>query len=215
LIPIDIELKRLGDVVKLRLIWPVLLTLSIGRAETNEHPIVGKWAADNRTKGGLGAMLIFARDGNVASTFGAIVDFKYQVEGDTIKMIFADSDEQVTERYEIIADKLIANPADPKKREERTRVEVAQAGTAPIVGLWQFKHYTGGIATMHYRSNGLGQLSVPMKTSKGHYKVEGHELTMEFEGEPTSKMTFEVSGEHLSLHPAAASPAQAFTRVTP
>lgn len=198
-----------------RLLWAVLLTLSIGTPETNESQIVGKWAADSRTKGGLGAMLIFAGDRTVTFTFGAIVDFKYQIEGQTIKMAFPDSTEQVTEPYEIFGDKLIANPADPKKREERTRIGVAKPGAPPIAGLWTFKHYTGGIATMHYRSGGLGQLCVPMKTFKGHYKLQAQELTMEFEGQPTSKRKIEFSGDHLLLQPTGTEPGQKFTRVSP
>jgi hypothetical protein len=198
-----------------RLLLAVLLALSIGKAETNESQIAGKWAADSRTKGGLGAMLIFAGDGTVTSTFGAIVDFKYQVEGQKIKMTFSDKNEQVTEPYEIVGDKLIANPADPKKREERTRIGAAKSGAPSIAGLWTFKHYTGGMATIEYRSGGLGQLCVPMMTLKGRYKLQGQELRMEFEGKPTSDRKIQLSGDHLSLLADGTQPEQKFTRVSP
>jgi hypothetical protein len=198
-----------------KLLWVLLLALSIGEAETKENEIAGKWAAESRTKGGLGAMLIFAGDGTVTSTFGAIVDFKYQVEGQTIKMTFPDSSNQVTEPYEIVGDKLIANPADPQKREERTRIGVSKPGAPPSDGLWTFKHYTGGMATMQYRTGGLGQLCVPMKTFQGRYKLQAQELTMDFEGQPTSNRKIQLSGDHLLLQATSTEPKQKFTRVSP
>lgn len=198
-----------------KLLWAVLLALSIGNAQANENQIVGKWAADGRTKGGLGATLIFADDGAVTSIFGALVDFKYQVEGQTIKMTFADSAEQTTEPYAIVGDKLIAYPADSQKREERTRVGPAKPGVPQIVGLWTFKHYTGVMATMQYRSGGWGQLSVPMKTLKGRYKLQTQELTMEFDGQPTSNRKIQLSGDHLTLLADGTKPEQKFTRVSP
>jgi hypothetical protein len=196
-----------------RMLWSVLLPLSIVMAGTNESQIVGKWAADSRTKGGLGAMLIFSEDGTVTSTFGAIVDFKYEVEGNTIKMTFKDSPDQDTESYEIVDDRLITNPSDPKKREEKTRIGVAKRGEPPIAGLWAFKHYTGVMATMQYGSDGMGQLCVPMKTSKGRYKLHTEELTMEFEGQPPSSRKIQLFGDHLLLTATGTEPERKFTRV--
>jgi hypothetical protein len=193
----------------------VFVALSFGRAEANKNQIVGKWAADSRTKGGLGAMLIFADDGTVTSTFGAVVDFKYVVEGQTIKMTSTDSAEQTTEPYSIVGDKLIAYPADPNKREERTRVGTAKPGAPPIVGAWTFKHYTDATATMQYTSSGLGQLSVPIKTLKGRYKLQAQELMMEFDGQPISRRKIQLSGDHLSLLANGSEPEQKFTRVSP
>ena len=191
------------------------LPIIIFPAEANQNQIVGKWAADSRTKGGLGAMLIFGDDGVVTSTFGALVDFTYLVEGQTIKMTLADSAEQTIEPYSIVGDKLIAYPADPDKREERTRVGTAKPGAPPIVGVWSFKHYTGEMATMQYTSSGFAQLSVPMKTLKGHYKLLAQELTMEFDGQPISNRTIQLSGGHLSLLADGSKPEQKFTRVSP
>jgi hypothetical protein len=198
-----------------RLVLAVLLALSFGKADAAENQIVGKWAADSRTKGGLGALLAFADDGGMASTFGALVDFKYQIKEKTIKMTFVDSSESTTEPYVIIGDKLIAYPDNPEKREERTRVGTAKPGTSPIIGVWTFKHYTGEMATMQYGSGGLGQLSVPIKTVNGRYKLQADELVMEFDGQPTSKRKIQLSGDHLSFLADDANPEKKFTRVSP
>jgi hypothetical protein len=182
-----------------KLLCAVLLAVSIGRAEANESQIAGKWAADGRTKGGLGAMLIFADDGSVTSTFGALVDFTYKVDGQTITTTSTDSEsgkfDQTAEPYEIVGEKLIVNPADPERRQEMTRVGAAKLGAASIVGLWSLKHYTGTMATMEYTSGGLAQLSVPFMTLKGRYKLQTEELTMEFEGQPSSKQKILLAGE--------------------
>jgi hypothetical protein len=162
-------------------------------------------------------MLIFGGDGAVTSIFGALVDFKYQADGHAIKLTFTDSasgkSEQSSEPYEILGDKLVANPTDATNRVEMTRVGTAKPGVPPIIGLWTFKHYTGEMATMQYTSGGLAQLNVPMKTSKGRYKLQAQGLTMEFEGQPSSKRKILLSDDHLTFLADKTEQERKFTRV--
>jgi hypothetical protein len=205
--------------MKRKLLWVPLVALSTGLSGAAENQIVGKWAAESRTQGGLGAMFEFARDDSVIQTFGALVDFRYRVEGQTLRTTSTDKEsrktEETVEPYEIVGEKLIVNPADPEKRQEPTRVGRAKPGAPPIVGLWTFKHYTGVMATWQYTTGGLAQLSVPMKTAKGRYTLEAEYLAKEFEGQPPSKRKFRLAGDQLNLLAEGAEDEQKFTRVSP
>jgi hypothetical protein len=71
------------------------------------------------------------------SSFGALVDFDYQVDGQTIKTnLNGDKEQTDSTPFEIRGDKLILNPSDPEKRQEMTRTAVTVANAHPIVGIW-------------------------------------------------------------------------------
>jgi hypothetical protein len=178
--------------------------------------IVGKWAAVARTKGGLGARFNFQGNGIVTSSFGALVDFDYRIEGKVIKMnLRGDKDRVDSIPFGIVGDKLILNPADPDKRQEMTRSAVTIAKAHPIVGIWSYKHYTGGMATMQYTTKGLAQLSVPFDTLSGAYKVQGQELQIDFDGKPSSKRKIYLEGNSLIFLPNGPKKQEKYLRVEP
>jgi hypothetical protein len=221
--------------VNAKLLCAVWLALLIGRAAANENAIVGEWAGDIRTKGGLGSSLVFAADGELTSRFGALVDFKYSVEGQTYKMTFADNSEALTEQFEIVGDKFISKPSNPKIigvgdklnskppspriNGERTRVGTAIPGAPPIVGVWSFhSSFTPDaapdrpLASVRYTKDGRGQLSIPFIAPRGHYTIQGQELTMEFKGKPSFKRKILLAGDHLTLLAGGTDSEQKFTR---
>jgi hypothetical protein len=211
-----------GKFMKIKLFLAIFLAVLTGRAAADEDHITGKWAADSRKSTGLGGyLLIFGDDGSVTNIFGALVDFKYQVEGHTLKMTFTDGasgkSEQKLEPFEIAGDKLIRNPADPTNRVEMTRVGTARPGVSAIVGLWTYKYSKKSdiLATMQYTTNGLAQLSVPILPLKGIYKLQTNELTVQFDGKPPSKTKILLSGDHLTLLADDNEGEERFTRVSP
>src|SRR5467141_335336 len=78
--------------------WLIVATWFVSATMAQEKSIVvppadsltGRWTADSRSKGGLGTTLTFAADGSVASILGAIVDFTYRVDGQTLTQTFRD-----------------------------------------------------------------------------------------------------------------------------
>jgi len=198
----------------------LMLAVSVVSAKADQRQISGKWAADDRTKGGLGTVIIFTDDGSVTNIFGELVDFKYRVEGETIIQTYDDpstgTSSQTTLPYSIVGDKLTeVDPANAANRLEMTRVGTAKPGVTPIVGLWTYKHYTGVMATVQFTRGGLEQLSVPMTVASGRYKLQTGELTMEIEGQPPSKRKIVLSGDHLTFLADAAEHEQKFTRIVP
>ena len=74
--PVNIERRAF---VALGLLW-----LSGVRAHASTD-LTGIWSAVVRTRGGLGAQMIFTAT-EAISTFGALVDFNYKIDGTLIKM---------------------------------------------------------------------------------------------------------------------------------
>lgn len=138
--------------------------------------VVGMWSSSSRTKGGLGPQWIFTKDGNVSNTFGALVDFKYEVKGSQITMALLAPDgsvanEVMAQEFSINGDTLTENPQTPDRKQIMKRIGKPYKDAHPIVGEWTYKHYTGGPALMRYSRTGIAQLSVPFQTLKGTYRT--------------------------------------------
>src|SRR4030066_868155 len=152
-----------------------LAFISACHAVTDDS-VVGIWSSASRTKGGLGSQWIFAKDGNVTHTFGALVDFKYEVNGSQIKMILLAPDHSVSKEVAVVeflidGDTLIVNPQIPERKQVMKRDGEPYKDAPPIVGDWTYTHYTGGPALMRYSRAGIVQLSVPIQTHTGTYKI--------------------------------------------
>jgi hypothetical protein len=162
-------------------------------------------------------MMVFSDTGIVTSTFGAVVDFKYEADGQTIRTIH-EKDKAGTEHketYRIVGDTLTtawANP-DPAKRVEMKRVGPPRPGTQPNVGVWQFMHYTGVPATWQYTTNGLAQLSVPMHTSRGRYTVSGSSLSLAMDNGSPADFRIELQSDSLTIFEPKGQ--RRFSRVAP
>jgi hypothetical protein len=91
------------------------LTLFSSSPAVAGDDVVGMWSSSSRTKGGLGSQRTFTEDGNVTNTFGALVDFKYEVNGSQVTMALLAPDgsvkkEIVTQEFLINGDTLTENP---------------------------------------------------------------------------------------------------------
>lgn len=161
----------------------ICLTLLSASQAIAGDDIAGMWSSSSRTKGGLGPQWVFTKDGNVAYTFGALVDFKYEVNGGQIKMLLLTPDgsvtkETVTQEFSINGDTLTENPQTPDRKQIMKRIGKPYKDAHPIVGEWTYKHYTGGPALMRYSRSGIAQLRVPFQTLTGTYRTNRGTLTI-------------------------------------
>ena len=161
----------------------ICLTLLSASQAIAGDDIAGMWSSSSRTKGGLGPQWVFTKDGNVTNTFGALVDFKYEVNGSQIKMLLLAPDgsvtkETVTQEFSINGDTLTENPQTPDRKQIMKRIGKPYKDAHPIVGEWTYKHYTGGPALMRYSRTGIVQLSVPFQTLTGTYRTNRGTLTI-------------------------------------
>jgi hypothetical protein len=204
----------------MRKIVPVfLLFFLINISATAQNNIVGKWAANVRTRGGLGGMWIFEPNGKASKSFGALVDFRYSANGRILKSVFKDTyTDKVDEDsspYEIHGDTLITNPTDTTRRQEMKRVGTPRAGADPLVGIWSYKHYTGGMATMEFTSTGLAQLSVPFEVEKYLYTLSGQEIIITSENTPSYKRKLRLENDSLIFPADGDEKEKRYTRVAP
>jgi hypothetical protein len=157
-----------------------------------DDDVVGIWSSSSRTKGGLGPQWIFFKDGNVTHSFGALVDFKYEINGSQIKMTLLAPDRSLTkevsaQEFSIDGDTLTENPLTPDRKQVMKRTGKPYKDAHPIIGEWTYKHYTGGPALMRYSRTGVVQLSVPFQSLTGTYRTNHGTLTITLrDQQPTS-----------------------------
>jgi hypothetical protein len=143
--------------------------------------LTGIWSAEVRTRGGLGAQMTFTAT-EVTSTFGALVDIKYEIDG---------------KEFTIDGDKMTVTRAGGPPQ-VMTRVGAPHGGGHPIIGDWSFMHYTGQPAVQRFSRNGTSQLTVPFQTTKGPYRVDNGTLQIQFEGRPAVVLKVKRDGNVLT-----------------
>jgi hypothetical protein len=189
--PVNIERRAF---VALGLLW-----LSGVRAHASID-LAGIWSAVARTRGGLGAQMIFTAT-DATSTFGALVDFKYELDGTLIKMTSMEPANQsppasMTQEFRIDGNTLTVTSATGVSL-VMTRVGAPHRDAHPIVGDWSFTHQTGAPAVQRFSRNGVSQLSVPFKTDKGPYRITDDTLHLAFDGRPALTLTVKRDGDRL------------------
>jgi hypothetical protein len=182
----------------------VLLALALvvtGAGSASADDVAGIWSAQVRSKGGLGYQWTF-KDGEAALTFGALVDFKYTIEGSRIAMTNAIDPsargDAVIEQFVIDGDTMTqTQPASPGAEKTLRRTSAPLADAHPIIGEWTYPHPTGPAAFVRYSREGIVQLSVPFRTMKGTYRVDGDVLEVDLPGRP--RTAFDIKREDRTL----------------
>lgn len=158
--------------------------------------LTGIWSAEARTRGGLGAQFTFTAT-EATSTFGALVDFKYEIAGNLITMTSMEPARQtppapMTQEFKIEDNTLTVIMAGGPPQ-IMTRVGAPHRDADPIVGDWGFVHPTGVQAVQRFSRTGITQLSVPFKTDKGPYRLTDDTVHIQFDGVPA--LTLKVRRE--------------------
>lgn len=166
-----------------------------------EEDLTGIWSAEQRTKGGLGAQIVFTPT-EAVSTFGALIDLKYEIDGNLFKLIYLTpsappSEKLIGREFTIEGDKLTIAQGDAGPPLVMTRVGPPHLGAHPIVGDWTYPHPAGAPALQRFSRSGAAQLSVVMQTVRGPYSVANDTLEMRFEGRPPVTLTIKREGNIL------------------
>src|SRR6266545_996090 len=164
--------------------------------------VTGLWSAAVRSRGGLGYQLTFTAT-EAALTFGALIDLKYEIAGNKIKMTSGGPDgpplsSLIAREFTIDGDKLTIDQGDAGPPMVMTRVGVAHAGAHPIVGDWTYMHKTGVPAVQRYGRGDDAQLSVPFETSKGPYRIEGETMHVQLDGRQPLALKIKREGNMLT-----------------
>jgi hypothetical protein len=159
------------------LAWALLASALPAAAEG----LAGMWSATARTRGGLASQWVFAPNGVATRTSGALVDYRYGIQGARLSLTELDENHAPTSKvttqdFTLLGDTLTMNPTRPEGRQLMKRVGPFP-GAHPIVGEWSFKHFSGGIAYMRFGRTGIVQMSVPFETASGTWAADGAKLT--------------------------------------
>lgn len=182
--------------------WTLLLTIITAvTLNAAESPILGEWISVERTKGGLGSARNFAADGVVQATFGAFVDFQYKLDGNklTLTLVMPGGAPDIVQQVEI-KDATMTIAMGTQEKQELTRI----AGTpqSGIIGKWTGNHYAGGKQILQFTPSNNCYFSLPMKSTKGTYQINGDKLIEVFGGQNKTEWIWSIDNDVLTLKQA-------------
>jgi hypothetical protein len=160
--------------------------------------ILGEWISVERTKGGLGAAKNYSKDGSVQATFGALVDFKYKLNGKKLTLSLPQVPEatDIVQNFEIKGSKLILTDETGNKQ-ELTRIS-GDAKTG-LLGKWTGDHYTGAKQILHFTAAQNCYLAVPMISADGTYFIMGDILSETYKDKGSQNYQWAIQDSVLTL----------------
>ena len=87
-------------------------------------------------------------------------------------------------------------------------------GSPSYIGVWKFRHYTGGFAYQQITADGRIMLRVPFPMPWGKYEVKGKKLRIIQPGSPPVDVAYKVTDKTLELT-APGKKTQRLIRVVP
>jgi len=181
----------------------LLTILPLLSADDATTKLLGRWRSLETSKGGIGAMFEFRKDGVVDFSPGAVVEMKYRIEGDQLVLPPAtiNGPEQKQTMEWSGNDKLrLKVSAD-------AWVELARQGPAPdvqipILGEWTSSGEMAG-KTMQARylfyPAGKGLLLIPFLKQSGSYSIRGETIRLELPGHEPVEGKLKVDGDVLTI----------------
>jgi hypothetical protein len=150
--------------------------------ETSIKRLIGVWESPDTAKGGLGAIYEFREDGGLMAGMGALVNMTYDPQDPQMQQLMMNP-----------GDKSLDDDGQPQK------IMDGPVGSASYVGVWKFRHYTGGFAYQQNTADGRIMLRVPFPTPWGRYEVKGKKLRIIQQGCPPVDVVYKVTEKTLDL----------------
>jgi hypothetical protein len=181
----------------------LLLSAVATLAANDSARVLGRWRSLETSRGGIGAMLEFRKEGILEYSPGAVVEMSYRVEGS--QLVLPPGTEKGPEQRQTITwlgkDRLRLGSTD------ESAIELARKGsrgdsTSPIVGEWAGMQDMGGrkLDTLYFfYPGGKGLLLIRFLTQRGSYSFTNGKIRIAVPGSPSADATFKVDGEVLTL----------------
>ena len=150
--------------------------------ETSIKKLIGVWESPDTTKGGLGAIYEFREDGGVMVGMGALVNMTYDPQDPKMQQLMMPP-----------GDKSLNDDGQPQK------IMDGPVGSPSYVGVWKFRHYTGGFAFQRITADGRIMLRVPFPMPWGRYEVKGKKLSIIQQGSAPVDVVYKVTEQTLDL----------------
>lgn len=163
------------------------------------HNVVGLWESATVSRGGIGNNFEFRKDGSYTTAVTVLVDLSYDIrdgrfymshnKGEPINYEKGAKIEITKSGFTLIG--------DDGKKEIKTKEN--QGIEESIVGIYKYRHYSGGIAYEKYTRDGHIYFRLPMKSVSGCYTIDKNKITITQAEKKQSEMIYEVSGGMLNL----------------
>ena len=174
----------------------MLLALSLSFSVIEgDDPITGVWVSVQRSRGELGGTKTYDREGNITATYGALVEFKYEISGNKIIMSFP-GEPDLYLSFQLNGNKLTLID-DSGNSQELSRLSADAA--FEIIGKWTGKHYTGAQQILQFTKSNDCYLSVPMISEDGSYLIKGNVLLERFNGKGEKEWEWSIEDSVLVL----------------
>ena len=147
-----------------------LIARAQNQKKVNSESFAGEWFPLQISKGGLGQGMNMDSNGNVKLITGAYVSMKYEIAGDSLRMIFPDGI-KVSVKYELTDSTLITYQDTAKTVLTRT---FGESGSG-IVGRW-VGPYGAKKQIMDFTKAKKAYLTVPMNVTLGEYGFNSDSL---------------------------------------
>ena len=144
--------------------------------------LIGVWESPDTTQGGLGAIYEFREDGGLMVGMGALVNMTYDPQDPNLQQLMMQSGE-----------KILDDDSQPQK------IMDGPIGSHSYVGVWKFRHYTGGFSFQQITADGRIMLRVPFPIPWGRYEVKGNKLRIMQPGNPLVDVVYKVTDKTLDL----------------
>ena len=175
----------------LMLIFSSSLLLLPGLQFKSGDDIVGRWEAQETTRGGLGSTLRFNRDGSFNSSFGPQLNGTYKLDGNKLIITTFQSPPQKpsTEVCEIKIEGDTLFEKTEYGMQKMVRLSPRTPGNLPIVGRWGAK-----APIIEFRRDGSFDVDIG-SSNNGTYQVDGNHLYLTYSSRDVKnpvKHTFEI-----------------------
>lgn len=152
------------------------------QSAAEQKKLIGVWESSETTKGGLGAIYEFREDGGLMAGMGALVNSTYDPKDQYLQQFM----NQPYEKSDVDDSRPIKIMGGPLE--------------APAyVGVWKFRHNTGGYAFQKITEDGRTMLRVPFPMPWGKYELKGRKIRITRAGCPPVEITYKVTEKTLEL----------------
>ena len=190
--------------------------LVVSALAQDSSKLVGRWYSEQRSRGGIGAVLELRADGTVSYSPAAIVEYAYSFDGQKLVLRYTDpvkgpQPDDVVEVVNLSASNLklrIGGPAQPVT--DWSRVGNSENAGRPLLGHWTAPRDVGGKkVTQNWRfwDTGKALFTIPLSTETGTYRVQKGTMTMKVAGNPSLDGPYSLDGDILTV-PGVKSPAK-------
>ena len=147
-----------------------------------QKKLIGVWESPDTTKGGLGAIYEFREDGGLMAGMGALVNSTYDPKDQNLQQF-------------------MNQPYDKSDKDDSRPIKIMDGPleSPSYVGVWKFRHYTGGYAFQKITEDGRMMLRVPFPMPWGKYELKGKKLRFTQAGCPPVDITYKLTEKILEL----------------